>query len=157
VFQSFDLKTLKYTYCKNYTLSVTWDALAQGQAPKYLLTLGSISDSDIDKSAPAPLQESLNRKQKNPHWRITKLLENSLNEHKDWIMFVQVHIIHFMYRICLVTHSHSIFQSKSLYQTLPLMVCLDELQERSAKEGKVGHLAIVPRELNATRIIYSSM
>ncbi|KAG2180765.1 hypothetical protein INT44_003772 [Umbelopsis vinacea] len=134
VFQSFDLKTLKYTYCKNYTLSVTWDAPAPGQAPKYLLTLGSRSDSDIDKEAPPQLQESLTRKQKNPHWRITKLLENSLNEHKDWIMFVQ-----------------------TLYQTLPLMVCLDELQERSAREGKIGHLAIVPRELNATRLIYSSL
>lgn len=72
-------------------------------------------------------------------------------------MFVQVYFIHMMYHICLAMYSHYVFQSKSLYQTLPLMVCLDELQERSAREGKIGHLSIVPRELNAIRIIYSSL
>jgi hypothetical protein len=114
VFQSFDLKTLKYTYCKNYTLSVTWDAPAPGQAPKYLLNLGTISDSDIDNEAPPQLQESLTRKQKNPHWRITKLLENSLNEHKDWIMFVQVYYIHVTYQFCLFSRL-ILFSDQRLY------------------------------------------
>jgi hypothetical protein len=109
VFQSFDLKALKFTYGKvsiviagdvcilvdanimslqYYTLSVTWDVPSAAQAPKYMLSLGCTSSTQKDKEN-VVIAETLGRTQKNPHWRIQKLLENSLNEHKDWIMFIQ--------------------------------------------------------------------
>ncbi|KAI7862368.1 hypothetical protein BDF14DRAFT_108002 [Spinellus fusiger] len=71
---------------------------------------------------------------RNPHARVVTYLQSLLNDNFDLIYFVQV-----------------------LFKTLPLMSCLEEIEVACTQRGDIGKLSIIPRAVDAVRIVYSSM
>ncbi|KAI7907734.1 uncharacterized protein BX663DRAFT_9648 [Cokeromyces recurvatus] len=80
------------------------------------------------KTTPLPILKS-----RNPHWRIISFLRDVLNEKRDLIYFVQI-----------------------LFQTLPLMTCLEHLEAKCAIEGDIGKILIIPRAYDSVRVIFSA-
>ncbi|RCH87883.1 mediator complex subunit, partial [Rhizopus stolonifer] len=127
VFEATDLQSLRMTYAKHYGCTIRWDTITKGQQRQYQLDLFTHHTKQTPVTA-LPTQI------RNPHWRIASFLRDVLNDNRDLIYFVQI-----------------------LFQTLPLMSCLERLEVKCIQEGDIGKVSIIPRAYDAVRVIFSSM
>ncbi|GAN01025.1 mediator of RNA polymerase II transcription subunit 14-like [Mucor ambiguus] len=128
-FNATNLQELSFSYAKDFTCTIQWSSSSKGHPRQYSIKLGTTDD--INKAKPAALP-TLNSR--NPHWRIASFLRDVLNDKKDLIYFVQI-----------------------LFQTLPLMACLERLEVECAQKGDIGKVSIIPRAYDSVRVIFSAM
>ncbi|KAL7319662.1 mediator complex subunit, variant 5 [Mucor circinelloides] len=128
-FHSTNLRELSFSYAKDFTCTIRWSSTSKGHPRQYSIELGTTDDTTKAKSTALPTLNS-----RNPHWRIASFLRDVLNDKKDLIYFVQI-----------------------LFQTLPLMACLERLEVECAQKGDIGKVSIIPRAYDSVRVIFSAM
>ncbi|KAI8985389.1 hypothetical protein BDB01DRAFT_83573 [Pilobolus umbonatus] len=127
-FRPTNLKQLTFSYAKHFTCTIKWVIRDKGRPNQYDIELAMLDDNSKAKSTSLPLNNM-----RNPHWRISTFLKDALNEKRDLIDFIQI-----------------------LFQTLPLMACLERLEMESVQQGDVGKITIIPRSYDSVRVIFSA-
>ncbi|KAI8967316.1 mediator complex subunit MED14-domain-containing protein [Mycotypha africana] len=157
-FNPTNLQELSFTYASNLTCTIKWCSLGKGYTRQYNIEFGIKNEeeekeekvaeeqNDISESREARTQEAKRKRRhvtmkafpalssRNPHWRIANFLRDALNEKRDLIHFVQI-----------------------LFQTLPLMTCLERLEVKCAQSGDIGKVSIIPRAYDSVRVIFSAV
>ncbi|CAO3599157.1 unnamed protein product [Absidia cylindrospora] len=143
-FEPCDMRTLTFTYAKDFVCTIRWDSPGKGQARRYMVNfttsqkhtadLKSSSSTGKNGNTPSDKLYLASAVKRNPHWRVIAFLQDVLNDKRDLIYFVQV-----------------------LFQTLPLMACLEQLEGDCARSGDVGQVCIIPRASDSVRIMFSSL
>ncbi|ORY98525.1 mediator complex subunit MED14-domain-containing protein [Syncephalastrum racemosum] len=128
-FEAFNMQELKFTYAKEYACSIRWDALDTTRARQYVINLDLATATETRTSGMRPLQAP-----RNPHWRVSRFLQDLLSDKRDLVYFIQM-----------------------LFQTLPLMACLEKMETDSIQNGALGAISIIPRVVDAVRIVYPSL
>ncbi|KAI8087237.1 mediator complex subunit MED14-domain-containing protein [Thamnidium elegans] len=128
-FSPTDLQELSFVYAKDFTCNIKWNSLGPGKPRQYNIELGITEDTNKASLTSLPSMNS-----RNPHWRIASFLRDVLNEKRDLIYFIQI-----------------------LFQTLPLMSCLEHLEVKCAQDGNIGKVSIIPRAYDSVRVIFSAI
>ncbi|KAI8329293.1 mediator complex subunit MED14-domain-containing protein [Chlamydoabsidia padenii] len=134
-FEPCDMQTLTFTYAKDFVCNIRWDSPSKGQSRRYIVDMGTSQNPPSQQSNSTIIRSSnhLHSSVKlNPHWRVISFLQDILNDKRDLVYFVQM-----------------------LFQTLPLMASLQQLESDCTQKGDIGRVCIIPRASDSVRIMFS--
>jgi hypothetical protein len=131
------MQNLTFTYAKDFVCTIQWGSPSKGQSRRYIVDVGTNQGSTPNSgNNTTVIMHSVNHLRSsvklNPHWRVISFLQDILNDKRDLVYFVQM-----------------------LFQTLPLMACLQQLESDCTQKGDMGRICIIPRASDSVRIMFS--
>ncbi|SAM07877.1 hypothetical protein [Absidia glauca] len=136
-FEPCDMQKLTFTYAKDFVCTIRWGSPNKGQSRRYIVDVGTSQGSTPNSGNNTntimhPVNHLRSSVKWNPHWRVISFLQDILNDKRDLVYFVQI-----------------------LFQTLPLMACLQQLESDCTQKGDMGRVCIIPRASDSVRIMFS--